>query len=364
MNLQPIRNNIRLALTALSIGILFGTEALAADASPSNTSAVGSSSPVFAQVGKIVITQRDFDSAFAAASRGRFYHGKPPEAEVAALQREIGDKLITEALLLSEAKRLKLKPNAAEVKQKLEQYEQRNAGNEQWQKVRDRALPILTRRYEEESLRSQLEQRVRKVPTPSEKQLRAYYTTHPEKFTEPEQLRVSIILLSVDPGLPTWDETRKKAEGLVKQLREGADFAEMVKLYSGDAETVNQGGDMGYLHSGMLSEMSQQVVSKLKPGEISDPAGLMEGIGIFKLTDRKEAKLNSFDAAKQRARELYLTEEGERAWKSLIAQLKKKTPVKVDESRYLPLPKPAAIAPAGSVAQPEIKSAGEAATTK
>ncbi|MFZ2541187.1 MAG: peptidylprolyl isomerase, partial [Gallionella sp.] len=187
-------------------------------------------------------------------------------------------------------------------------------------------------------LRGQLEQRVRNVPAPSKKKLRAYYTANPSKFTEPEQLRVSIIQLRVDPSAPDFDAARLKAEELIKQLHAGADFAELATLYSGDAESAEQGGDMGYLHSGMLNGLAQEVVNKLKPGEISDPVGMMEGITIFKLVDRIEAKLNSFEEVEQRARELYLTDEGERAWNSLIAKLKKKTPAKVDESRYLPLP--------------------------
>jgi len=137
----------------------------------------------------------------------------------------------------------------------------------------------------------------------------------------------------------------------------------MAKLYSGDAETVEQGGDMGYLHGGMLSEMSQLIVSKLKPGEISDPVGLMEGIAIFKLTDRNEPKLNSFEAVRQRARDLYLVDEGERAWKSLIAKLKKNTLIKVDESRYLPLPKPAATSTEPAT-QAATGTAKESAATK
>jgi len=363
VNLNLALSNIRLVLTVLSICMLFSNEALAAEDAAAVISADSSTAPVFARVGKVIITQRQYDGEYAAASRNRFYHGKPPEAEVAALQREIGEKLINDALLLSEAKRLKLKPDDAEVKQKLEKYEQRNAGNPQWQKIRDRALPVLTKQYQEENLRSQLEQRTRKVPAPNEKQLRAYYNAHPDKFTEPKQLRVSVILLSVDPGIGDFDTKRKKAEELVKQLRAGADFAEMAKLHSGDEETANQGGDMGYQHAGMMSEMSEQVVDKLKPGEISDPVGLMEGIAIFKLTERKEPQLKSFDEVKQRARELYLTDEGERAWKSLIAQLRKNTSVTVDESRFLPLPNSAAAAPA-KPALPETKAAGEAAAPK
>jgi parvulin-like peptidyl-prolyl isomerase len=363
VNQKPILNNIRLAFTALFISVLSCSGVLAAETSTTNSSSTGKTPSVFAQVGKLSITWREFNSAYANVSRNRFYHGKPPDAEIAALQREVGNKLVTDALLLNEARRIKLKPDSAVVTQKLEAYDQRNSGSEQWQKVRDRALPVLAKRYEDENLLSQLEQRVRKVSTPSEKQLRAYYQANPDKFTEPEQLRVSVILLSVDPGVGDFDSKRKQAEELVKKLREGADFAEMAKLNSGDLETKEKGGDMGYLHGGMLSEMSQQVIDKLKPGEISDPVGLMEGIGIFKLTDRKQAKLNSFDDVKDRAVELYKTDEGERAWKSLIAKLRKKTPVKVDESRFLPLPKPAKKADTEPT-QPEAKSAGKPPTAK
>ena len=364
MKLKPSRNHIMLALTALSAGVLLASGALAADAGTAGSSAVSSKPPVFARVGKTVISQREFDSAFASASRNRFYHGTPPEAEVAALQREIGDTLINKVLVLDEAKRRKLKPDAAAVRQKLEQHEQRFAGNEEWQKVRDRVMPMLTRQAEDETLRRQLEQRVRKVPAPNEKQLRKYYAAHPDKFTEPEQLRVSVILLKVDPSSPqgAWETARTKAEDLVKQLREGADFAEFAALYSGDTETADQGGDMGYMHGGMLSEPVQQAVDKLKPGEITDPVGMMEGVAILKLADRREAKLNSFETVKPRARELYLIDESERAWKSLIAKLRKKTPIQVDESRFLPLPKPAEKAVEEPVAEPAAKAVEEPGT--
>jgi len=336
LNLSTIKT--KLALVVLSITAILGCEVFAAETSAAGAGPAGSKQPVFAQVGDIVITMSDFNSTYASTARGRFYHGKPPEAEVAKLQREIGNKLIDEALLTNEAKRLKLKPNSEMVKQKIENYDQRNSKDEGWQKVRDRALPILAKRYEEEDIRNQLEQQVRKVPAPNTEQLQTFYKDHPDKFTEPEQIRVSVILLKVDPAVPTWDVTRKKAEELVEQLRNGADFAELVKLYSGDTDTINQGGDMGYLHGGMLSPMSQQHVDKLKPGEISDPVGLMEGIAIFKLTDRKQAKLNSFEEVKNRASELYVTEKSDQAWKALIAQLKKNTVITVDKSHYLPLP--------------------------
>ncbi|MFZ2542330.1 MAG: SurA N-terminal domain-containing protein, partial [Gallionella sp.] len=145
MKLKLSHNKIRLALTALSIGVLLGAEALAADASAANSSAASGTPPVFARVGDVIISQREFDAAFASTSRNRFYHGKAPDEEIALLQREVADKLITKVLLLKEAKRLKLKPDTDLVKQKLEQVDQRNANSEQWQKIREGLLPVLTR---------------------------------------------------------------------------------------------------------------------------------------------------------------------------------------------------------------------------
>lgn len=339
LNQTQTRNNIRLALPALLMAILFNAEVMAAEGNGTPTAV--DAAAVFAKVGNTVITFREYNAQFAAANRGVFYHGKPPESTVAKLQREMADKLVNDILLVNEAKRLKLKPE--DVADKVKQFEQKNANNPRWQDVREKAVASFTKQAEEESLRKLLEKQVRNVRTPTEKQVRAYYAAHPDKFTEPEQIRVSIIMLNVDPGDPAaWDPAYQRGKELVKELRGGADFAEYAAKYSGDVATVDQGGDMGYLHGGMLTGLAAETVGKLKPGEISDPVGMMEGVAIFKLVDRKDAKLNSFDAVKERASELLAIDEGERAWKGLIAQLRKKTPITVNESRFVPLTEAAA----------------------
>lgn len=297
-----------------------------------------SKSPIFAKVGSMSITWFDYENEFANESRKKFYHGKPSESAVAAFQREIGDKLITNAMLVQEAKRRKLKPDNALVKQQLEQFEQRVAQDPKWPASRPRVLPIITARFQNENLRTKLEELVRNVPSPSKKQLRKYYDSHPGKFTSPPQQRVATILLRVDPSAPDadWQKAIEQGEGLVKRLRAGEDFAELARDYSGDV-TAEDGGDMGYLHEGMLPGLPAETVSKLKPGETSDPVTLMEGVGIFRLIDRQQATTMSFKAAEQRARNLWRTEQSDNAWNSLIAKLKKNTPVQKDESHFLPL---------------------------
>ena len=65
--------------------------------------AVAAQSTVFAKVGDSVITLDEYNAAFSVASRGKFYHGKPPENEVALLQREVGEQMVARILLLREA---------------------------------------------------------------------------------------------------------------------------------------------------------------------------------------------------------------------------------------------------------------------
>lgn len=325
------------AATALSLALL-GAYANAGTAKTAPGAPAAAQAAVFARVGDTVITQDEFNAAFNSASRGKFYHGKPPENEIAALQREVGDQLVTRVLLLREARRQGVKPDAAEVHKTLQGYEQRYANSEQWKKNRQQLLPGLTARLEDASIVEQIEKRIRNVAKPGVKEVKAYYAANQDKFTEPEQLHVAVILLKVDPSSPktAWAKADEEALALVKKLNAGANFAELARMHSGDA-SAQQGGDMGYLHKGMLPDGTQQVLNAMKPGEISNPVQLLEGMAVFRLLDRKVAKLNTFDKVQERAQELLYRDMGDQAWKKFTAELKKKTPVQIDQSRYLPL---------------------------
>jgi peptidyl-prolyl cis-trans isomerase C len=347
VNANRSRNiqNIFLTLTILLSGILLCTEAIAAKpVAPSTTTA--KKQPIFATVGNNEISWKEYKEAYLSESNTKFYHAKPNEAELAAFQRQVGEKLITNALLVQEAKRRKLKPDNAAVQQELpeqlQKYEKRFANDPNWPEARKRVLPIVTpviiTRLQDENIRTKLEELVRNVPPPTTQQLRQYYDANPKKFTSPPQPRVSVILLRVDPSSSDdeWNKAMEEGEGLVKRARAGEDFATLARDYSGDI-TAEEGGDMGYMHSGMLPGLPEETVSKLQPGETSDPVKLLEGIAIFRLTDRILPAPSSFESSEQRIRELWLSEQSDIAWNSLIKKLRKNTPVKIDESRFLPL---------------------------
>lgn len=330
--LQPLRALWRTAVAAACLAVAAHAAAQGA-AQPAAAPAA-----VFAKVGERVISGEQYEAAFAQAARGKFYHGQPPQNAVALLQREVGQKLVDEILLEAEAKRRKLQPDAAAVQKTIAGYEQRYKDSAQWKANRERVLPGLKAKLEHDNVLEQLTAQVKGAAAPTPEQLRKYYDDHRDKFTSPEQSRVRVILLKVDPSAPKeqWDGAKAEGAAIAKRLRGGADFAELANLHSAD-ESSKRGGDMGFMHRGTLPEVAQTALDALQPGQVTDPVVLLEGVAVFRLDERKTAELRPLEAVGERAKELYLREKGEEAWAALLAKLRRDTPVQLDESRFLPL---------------------------
>jgi len=142
-----------------------------------------------------------------------------------------------------------------------------------------------------------------KIP---EDKLQQYYDEHKDEFREDEQRQVTLLTVYVKPtdvkvtedqiqaelaDIPNEEQVharhilirtdptpseeeladaRKKAEDILKQLREGADFAAMARKYSDDKATADKGGDLGFFGRGQMVPEFEKVAFSLKPGQISD----------------------------------------------------------------------------------------------
>lgn len=289
------------AALVLVLGLGCGAPALAAaETEPLDPAAT------FATVDDAVITIGEYAEALREGARHTFYHAQPPEGELAAFQQRVAQALIDRRLLVAEARRRGLSPDNASVQESLGRAAARGADAE--------TLAQLRQRLEEESLIERLEAQARAVPEPGEAAVRAYYREHPDLFTEPAQLRLSVILLRVEPsaGSAAWTAARDEAADLLRRIRAGADFAELARLHSGDG-SASQGGDMGYLHQGMLAPEIEQAALSLQPGQLSDPVTVLEGVVLARLDDRRAARLNPFEAVAERAASLLRREQSDAA---------------------------------------------------
>lgn len=290
----------------------------------------GVPSAVFAMVGGVVISAQEFEGALAAAIRQKFYHRRPPDDQLAALRNEITDRLVNRVLLLKEAQRRGIRPDEEQVRAQIAAYEQRYRDRPQWQESRAQVLPALTRALQEQSVIVQLEAATRVAPPPAEAGLRAYYESHPELFTQPEQLRLSMILLKIDPSAPASarEQAQEQAQDIIKQLANGADFAELARLHSDD-ESARGGGDMGYRHRGMLPAGVESEIDKLALGAISGPLRLLEGVAIFRLAERRPAQLRTLEEVRGNVAELWAREQGETQWRGLLARLRADAEIRI-----------------------------------
>lgn len=325
-----MHKTLRIALVAAAVVVSSATFAAESPGHPP-VGAQNAGPAIFATVNGKPITVAEFDAAARESYRRKFYHGQPPENEVNDMMREVGQGLIDRILLAAEVERQKVQPDRAAVDKELAGYEQRYGTSPQWQAQREATLPKIREYLETQSRLAKLEAKVRDVPAPKDKALRAYYAENKSLFTEPEKIRVSLITFRVDPSSPTsvWESTRKVADKVREEIVAGEDFADAAREHSSD-ESAAKGGDMGYLHRGMLTEDVHLAIDKMKVGEISPAIRSLEGFVLVKLTDRTESKLRSFDDVKPRAAELWRRAEAERAWQAYLGKIRKAAKVKVE----------------------------------
>lgn len=96
------------------------------------------------------------------------------------------------------------------------------------------------------------------------------------------------ILIKVNE-LVSSDEARHKLAGLKERLDNGADFAELARLYSNDLSAA-KGGDLGWLYQGDTVPDFERAMDALKPGEVSQPVQSPFGWHLIQVHERKSAE--------------------------------------------------------------------------
>jgi peptidyl-prolyl cis-trans isomerase SurA len=96
------------------------------------------------------------------------------------------------------------------------------------------------------------------------------------------------ILIATPEGASPEDvqAAKEKAERLVKELRNGADFSNMA-IRESDARQALEGGDLGWMESNRIPSLFIQEIDNMEPGDISDPIRNASGFHIIKLDEVK-----------------------------------------------------------------------------
>ncbi len=98
------------------------------------------------------------------------------------------------------------------------------------------------------------------------------------------QYQVSEILIdNAKAGGP--EQAVEGAKQLIAQLKQGAPFAAVARQFSA-LPTAANGGDAGWLSSGELQPPLEHALAEMRPGQVSDPVQMADGVYILQLRDK------------------------------------------------------------------------------
>ena len=124
--------------------------------------------------------------------------------------------------------------------------------------------------------------------------IQEFYDQHKSDMEQPEQIKLSEILISTEKKDPAKDEAQilqtaqAKADDLLAQIRKGTAFEDVAKKDS-DGPSAAQGGDLGLFKRGTLAKELEDKTFSMKPGEVSDVIRTKQGFIILKVVEHHDA---------------------------------------------------------------------------
>lgn len=183
------------------------------------------------------------------------------------------------------------------------------------------------RRFEQDLLARQLMMHeVERKIVVSDEDCRTYYQENLTRFSEPEMVRASHILV----------KDREKANEILLKLKNGEDFATLAETYSEYSITSRKGGDMGYIkpgQSGMGREF-ERVVFSLPIGGTSELVDTPFGYQIITVTEKKSARAIPFEEVRDSIRKDLVNQVRKSLFDSYLQGLRKKAAIAVNQKLF------------------------------
>jgi len=154
--------------------------------------------------------------------------------------------------------------------------------------------------------------------------VKKFYELHKAEMEQPEQVRLSEILVAPKfskpavgadgkPVPPTDEEkeaalaaAKTKADDLLAQYHNGTKFTELAKKNS-DGPSAAEGGDLSFFKRGTLSKELEEKVFALKSGEVTDVIRTKQGFVILQVTEHQMAGIPTLKEVEPRIQDaLYM----------------------------------------------------------
>jgi peptidyl-prolyl cis-trans isomerase SurA len=256
------------------------------------------------------------------------YTGKELDYQVQRAEREFLDQLILKRLQLQYASQIGVTASENDINAALKDVLTRN------NLTQEQLTGLLTRegltlqdykdRLREQIILARLmNQAVRSRVSVDASEVEGYYQAHRDEFNQPAQARVKHIFFRIDAGTarPQVDAVYARATGVLKEARNGGDFADLARRYSEDATAAN-GGDLGFIKRGQVLPEFEEVIFAMKEGDISDVTRTPNGLHIVKVETFTKGSERPFPEIKAEIERRLLQEKIEKRFREWTNELR------------------------------------------
>ncbi|HJZ76747.1 MAG TPA: peptidylprolyl isomerase [Vicinamibacterales bacterium] len=254
---------------------------------------------VVAVVNGATIRAGDLDAAMNTVVPLSSYHQNLKPQKLDELRRQALDGLIDEELKYQEAVRLNVRVADGDVEQALARAKKSYRNEQEFERARQASgatLPQIRASIQRALMIQRVyDDQVGARCRVTEAQAAAFYRDNPARFVMPEQLRVSLITIGVDPSAPPadWERARQKVRDLAQRLAGGASFAALAREFSSD-ESRSKGGDLGFVHRGQLIDEFERALRDLAPGRVSPVVQTIYGFHLLRLIETRPPAQKTF----------------------------------------------------------------------
>ncbi len=160
---------------------------------------------------------------------------------------------------------------------------------------------------------------------PTDADLHKEYTASMEQFRTPERVQVRHILIK---STAADDADRKlKAEGVLKLVQKGEDFAKLADRNSDDPGSAKQGGELGFIVKGQTVPEFEKAAFSLQPGQTSDLVKTTYGYHVIQVEKHEQARLQPFEEVRAQLTNSFmqraLNEQMQKLADKAVAELRK-----------------------------------------
>jgi peptidyl-prolyl cis-trans isomerase C len=171
-----------------------------------------------------------------------------------------------------------------------------------------------------------------------EDELRRFYQEHPERFTRPEAVRVSQILLADA-------ETAATVAAAARALgpRDERGFRRLVAAHSLDEDSKQRGGDLTFLERQPATGGSngqrppapliEAAFGLAEVGQIGGPVQSERGFHVLRLTQRRTGALRPFEEVAAEVRTLVHEQRRSRRLDEWVAEMRNKVNIQIFEDK-------------------------------